>query len=77
MSRTLSLAALSTLLLATAVGAYAESARNADGYHAATGQRPAVDRRLVAPTDVASLQGDNCGVDGYPWLSADGQPVEG
>ncbi len=78
MSRTLSLAALSTLFLATAAKAYAGNAQNADGYRNAMGQPPAVATRLVASADGAdAMQGDNCGVDGYPWLSADGQPIEG
>ena len=77
MSRTLSLVAFSSLLLATAVEAYAGSARDADGYRGATGQPPATAIRLMASTEDASLAGDNCGVAGYPWLSADGQPVEG
>lgn len=78
MSRTLSLAALSTLFLATAVESYAGKAQDVDGYRSAMGQQPTVDGRLVASADGAdSVQGDNCGVEGYPWLSADGQPIEG
>ena len=72
MSHTLSLVALSSLLLATAV-----SARDADGYRATMEQQPSVVSRLMASTEEASLQGDNCGVDGYPWLNADGQLIEG
>ena len=77
MSRTLSLAVFSSLLLATAVEAYAGSARYTDGYRAALDQPPAIATRLMFSTEDASLTGDNCGVDAYPWLSADGQPVEG
>ena len=78
MSRTLSLAALSTLLVATAVESYAGKAQDVDGYRSAMGQQSTVEARLMASADGAdSLQGDNCGVDGYPWLGADGQPIEG
>ncbi len=77
MSRTLSLFAFSSLLLATAVEAYAGSARYTDGYRAAPDQPSAIATRLMVLTEDGSLAGDNCGVDGYPWLSADGQPVEG
>ena len=77
MSRTLSFVALSSLLLATAVEAYAGSARGADGYHGATGQPPVVVTRLAASNAAASLQGDNCDIAGYPWLNPDGQPIEG
>ncbi len=77
MNRTLSLAALSTLLLATAVEAYAGATAVNDGYRGMVQKVPAVSTRMLASTDVAFVQGDNCGVDGYPWLGADGQPVEG
>lgn len=80
MSSTLSLAALSTLLFATAVEAYPGKAQDAHGSLDATDQHPTIFNRLVAPTesaDAASMQGDNCGVDGYPWLGADVQPIEG
>ncbi len=77
MNRTTSLLALSSLLFATAVYAYAGRTQDADSYRASIGQYPTVASRLMAATEDASLQGDNCGVDGYPWLSADGQPVEG
>ncbi len=77
MSRTLSFAALSTLLLATAVEAYSGEDQDANGYRSGTGQQPTVATRLVASSESASMQGDNCGVDGYSWLSADGQPLEG
>ena len=77
MTRTLSLVAFSTLLLATAVEPHAGSARDGDGYRGATDQPSAIASRLLVLTEETSLRGDNCGVDGYPWLSADGQPVEG
>ncbi len=77
MTRTLSLVAFSSLLLATAVEAYAGSPRDAGGYRGEMASQPPVASRLLASTEEASLQGDNCGVAGYPWLSADGQPVEG
>ena len=77
MSRTLSFAALSTLLLATAVEAYAGATAGNDGYRGTEKQAPTVTTRMLTATDAASLQGDNCGVDGYPWLGADGQTVEG
>ncbi len=77
MSRTLSLVAFSSLLLATAVEAYAGSARDADGYRDATNQPPVVATRLVASNVAASLEGDNCGVAGYPWLNVDGQLING
>ena len=53
MSRTLSLAALSTLLLATAVEAYPGGARDTDGYRAMDqpqGSVTACRLRPVAPT---------------------------
>ena len=77
MSRTLSLVAFSSLLLATAVEAYAGSARDADGYRDATNQPPVVATRLEASNVAASLQGDNCGIAGYPRLSIGGQSIEG
>ena len=80
MSRTLSLAALSTLLLATAVDAYSGAAPAKDGYWRAVNQSPSAASRTltsIAASDVPVMQGDNCGVDGYPWLTSDGQPMEG
>ncbi len=80
MSRSLSLLALSTLLLATAVEAYPGGMRNVDGYRGTMDQpQGSVTSRLASTggLDSAPMQGDNCGVDGYPWLKADGQPLEG
>ena len=79
MSRTFSLAALSTLLLATAVEAYSGSTPDNAGYQTTVERMPRAATGLMASTDstdAASVQGDNCGVEGYPWLSADGQLVE-
>ncbi len=79
MSRTLSLVALSTLLLATAVEAYSGASGGKEGYRGLADEtRTVATGPLVSTNDVvAALQGDNCGVEGYPWLNADGQPVEG
>ena len=76
MSRTLSLAALSTMLLATAVEAYSGKAPSDDGYRAVTDRVTASTVRSLAASKNAAMHGDNCGVEGYPWLSQDGQPLE-
>lgn len=80
MIRILSFVALSTLLFATAVNAYSGKVHDGDGYRVATDQHPIGVNRLVGPTegaDAADMHGDNCGVDGYPWIGADEQPIEG
>ena len=76
MSRTLSLTALSSLLLATAVQAYAGSSPGNDGHLETVERAPAVTTRLQALTDAPTKRSDNCSVEGYPWLSAEGQLVE-
>ncbi len=76
MSRTFSLAALSTLLLATAVEAYSGSAAGNNADQNTLAQPSAVTTTLHASTNPDSLQGDNCGADGYPWLGDNGQPLE-
>ena len=76
MNRILLFVALPSLLLTTAVLAYTGHTPDTESYRASTQQQPTLVSRLMSSTNATSLQGDNCGVDGYPWLSADGQPVE-
>ena len=78
MSRTLSLVALATLLLATAVEAYSGASEGKEGYRRSADKIQNVATGLLVSTNdvVAALQGDKCGVEGYPWLNADGQPVK-
>ena len=78
MNRTLSLVALSTLLLATAVEAHSGASQSEDSIRGSAAKARTIATSLTSAGDiVAASQGDNCGVEGYPWLNADGQPVEG
>ena len=80
MKRGLSLAALSTMLLATAVEAHSDTSLDAAYLGDAKDERPQSALVLIATNTRAvgdHLGGDHCGVEGYSWLTADGQPING